>query len=416
MTKLPCIVIGDGGQSFLSTGLIWSRPDLIELLPEAPSEGRYLVIVQVRDYLRLHAAHNTGNFFAQIPENVVQDCIGHRCMIVLDLSNEGPAFSKEVFDSLHQQIVAVGIKRNHCVVVSQNTWMERDYNYTYGRDGIQFAIFDFFVKLIICSLDENVGKLFGDTTEIEGHEAIYDDGAKDFLCFNATPRWNRILMYRFLVKRGYAERGLISFHGANLSNPKIDSLDLSQIPPAIPTHFPDLLDGLESWMPVTPIRFDDSPKRGNELAQSLEAWAYRGSLYSIVTETDFFEVNIERITEKALKAVGLGHPFLIAGMPRSVAWLAELGFETFSGTIDHSYDREVDPSNRLRALFMEIDRQQSVINTARERWIAETRETAAHNLRHARNGVLSRYQRLREDPFILRLRRFLATGAPSLFQ
>lgn len=410
MKKLPCVVIGEGGQTFLTSGLNWSRPNLIDGLVEAPAEGRYLAVVQVRDYLRLHASHNGGDFFADIPSNVIQDCIDQRCLMILDLSNEGPAFNKEIFDSLHQQMAARGIRRSQCVFVNQNGWMERDYKYTYGMGGMQFALYDFFVKLIICTLDEKVGKIMGDTTELDSHETMYDHAAKDFLCLNATPRWNRILMYRYLVKRGYADRGLVSFHGANMINPKAASIDLSQIPSDIPRNFPELLNGLESWMPTTPVRFDNNPKRGNELAQSLEAWAYRASLYSIVTETDFFELNIERITEKAVKAAGLGHPFIISGAPRSVSWLAELGFETFSGAIDHSYDREFDPSNRLRAIFLEIDRQQNIIATDRERWIAETRECAAYNFKYARNGLMKRYERLREDPFVMRLQRFLDLG------
>lgn len=410
MKKLPCVVIGEGSQSFLSSGLSWSRPNLIDSFADAPAEGRYLTIVQVRDYLRLHASHNGGDFFSDVPPNIVQDCIDRRCLLILDLSNEGPAFNKEIFDSLHQQMAARGIRRDQCVFVNQNSWMEQDYKYTYGMGGLQFALFDFFVKLIICTLDENVGKVMGDTTELDSHQATYEDTAKDFLCLNATPRWNRILMYRYLVRKGYADRGLVSFHGANIINPKAESLDLSQIPSAIPLNFPELLAGIETWMPTTPVRFDDNPKRGNELAQSLEAWAYRGSLYSIVTETDFFESNIERITEKAVKAAGLGHPFIIAGAPRSVSWLAELGFETFSGTFDHTYDRETDPSKRLRAVFLEIERQQHIVGSERERWIAETRECAAYNFKYARNGLMHRYERLREDPFVTRLIRFMDIG------
>lgn len=411
MKKLPCVVIGEGSQSFLSSGLNWSRPNLIDGLVDAPAEGRYLAIVQVRDYLRLHAAHNGGDFFRDVPANIVQDCIDRRCLMILDLSNEGPAFNKEIFDSLHQQMAARGIRRYQCVFVNQNSWMEQDYKHTYGMGGLQFGLFDFFVKLIICTLDENVGKIMGDTAELDNHQATYEDTAKDFLCLNATPRWNRILMYRYLVKKGYADRGLVSFHGANIINPKAESLDLSQIPSAIPLNFPELLNGLETWMPTTPVRFDNNPKRGNELAQSLEAWAYRDTLYSIVTETDFFESNIERITEKAVKAAGLGHPFIIAGAPRSVSWLAELGFETFSGTFDHAYDREADPSKRLRAIFLEIERQQDIVGSRRERWIAETRECAAYNFKYARNGLMHRYERLREDPFVMRLVRFLEIGS-----
>lgn len=414
MTRIPCLITGDGGQSFLSSGLSWSRPELIEGMVLPPPERRYITILQVRDYLRLHAAHNNGDIFSDLAPNVVQDCIDNRCIIILDLSNEGPAFDKDIFDSLHQQIAARGLSRQNCIFLNQNSWIEREYNETYGSGGLNFELFDFFVKLIICILDRNIGSKMGDTREIDDHQVDISNATKDFLCLNATPRWNRILMYRYLVKKGYDSRGLISFHGANINNPKASSIDLRYIPAVIPHCFPDLLHGLDTWMPDTPVRFDSNPNRGNELAQSLESWAYRETLYSVVTETDFFEANIERVTEKALKAAGLGHPFIIAGAPRSVSWLSELGFETFTGTIDQGYDRESDPANRLRAIFMEIDRQQLAVAKNRDLWIAETRESATFNFDHARKNLLPRYQRLREDPLLARMRRFLETGSISL--
>lgn len=410
-SPMPVTILSDNGSSFYPFSIGWSQPEVLVPRQSGVTEGRFLIVVQVRDYVRLSPATSAGDLLAALSEELAEEVRGGRALLVLDLSNEGPAFRKAIFDGLHQILASRSIPRSATLVVTQNRALASGYANTYGPGTLLFGVHDFFVKMLVVQVDETLGPRFETAQEIAGYAPGVDDGARDFLCMNATPRWHRILIYRYLVAQGLAERGLLSFHGANLLNPKAASLDLAALPPAVARHFGHLLDGLDRWMPERPIRFDKDTRTGNDLAQSLEAWAYRASLYSIVTESDFFEDEpVERVTEKVLKAASLGHPFIVVGNPRSVSFMGELGFETFSSVVDHDYDREQDPSARLRLVFREIERQQAIIAADRAGWIAATREAAAFNFRHARNGLRTRYERLVEMPLLERLSHFVRTG------
>ncbi len=406
---IPHTILSENGSTFYPESIGLSQPGV--LVPHqfgVSAEARHLIILQVRDYPRL----STLEMFEPVTDALVEEMQSGRALLLLDLSNEGPAFRKTIFDRLHQILAARGIPRTSTMLLTQNRELGPSYVRTYGPGAMLFGVHDFFVKMTIGQIAATTALRFETGAEVAAYTPGYDAGARDFLCMNATPRWHRILVYRHLVTTGLADRGLVSFHGANPMNPKASAIDLSSLPAQVAPNFGNLLDGIERWMPKQPVRFDTDARAGNELALSLESSAYRGSLYSIVTDSDFFDdgERVERITEKVVKAACLGHPFILVSNPRSVSFMAELGFETFASVIDHDYDREYDNPSRLRQIFREIARQQALIAADRARWIAATRDAAEYNFRHARNGLLTRYERLVETPLLERLSHFIETG------
>lgn len=406
--KLPGLVYGDNDQSFLTMGLAWSNKNPIDT-ELSRSEGRYITILQVKDYVRLSLRLSGVDIFEPVPDFVTADIRTGKSILVLDLCNEGPAFDKEIFDHLHESLVRRKIPR-HCVIfVNQNRLLGVDYSKIYGSGGITFVFFDYFVKLLLMRL---AGSSIFDSrykTEVEEYEPGIDSDPKLLLSMNATPRWHRILIFRWLTIHGLVDDSLVSFHGANLLNPKSSEIDLSTIPPQIPRAFAPYISNLEAWMPEKPIRFDAEERKGNDLADSLETWAYRKTYFSLVTESDFFE-RTERLTEKAIKAAGLGHPFIIVGAPRSLSALSELGFELFSDVIDPSYDRDHDPVSRLNDIFGLILKLRDDIRRDAGQWLSSTREQARFNHLHGKGPVQKRFERLIEDPLIARMERFVEVG------
>jgi hypothetical protein len=70
---------------------------------------------------------------------------------------------------------------------------------------------------------------------------------------------------------------------------------------------------------------------------------------SIVLETEFDTARIH-LTEKILRAIACGHPFILAAAPGSLKYLRDYGFETFAPYIDESYDNEVNSGRRLEMI------------------------------------------------------------------
>ena len=76
---------------------------------------------------------------------------------------------------------------------------------------------------------------------------------------------------------------------------------------------------------------------------------YESTDIEIVLETLFDDSRIH-LTEKSLRPIALGQPFILAATAGSLEYLRSYGFKTFSSLIDESYDSIIDPANRLRAI------------------------------------------------------------------
>jgi hypothetical protein len=78
---------------------------------------------------------------------------------------------------------------------------------------------------------------------------------------------------------------------------------------------------------------------------------FEDAYWNFVTES-FFE-DYMSLTEKTFKPIANLQPFLIFGSPLSLRQLHKLGYKTFDGYIDESYDIIEDPNQRMRALCKE---------------------------------------------------------------
>jgi hypothetical protein len=79
----------------------------------------------------------------------------------------------------------------------------------------------------------------------------------------------------------------------------------------------------------------------------------------IVLET-LFDDSRWHLTEKALRPIACGKPFMLVATAGSLKYLRSYGFETFGNLIDESYDLETDPVARLAAVIQEMTRISSL--------------------------------------------------------
>jgi hypothetical protein len=76
---------------------------------------------------------------------------------------------------------------------------------------------------------------------------------------------------------------------------------------------------------------------------------YAQTAIEVVLET-VFDNTKWHLTEKALRPIACGHPFILASTPGILQYLKQYGFKTFSLYIDESYDHVQDPVQRLEAI------------------------------------------------------------------
>ena len=110
----------------------------------------------------------------------------------------------------------------------------------------------------------------------------------------------------------------------------------------------------------------------------LQAEPYRDTYFSVVTETVFGESAHSFRTEKIVKPLAMGHPWIAVANAGYYRDLRNLGFQTFSHVIDESYDQEPLLKNRMKkileildGLYQEFKRTGTVFQDARTKQILE---------------------------------------------
>jgi hypothetical protein len=102
---------------------------------------------------------------------------------------------------------------------------------------------------------------------------------------------------------------------------------------------------------------------------------------SVVLETVFDDSRIH-LTEKTLRPIACGHPFILAAGPGALEYLRSYGFKTFAPWIDESYDSEPDSFKRLEKIIHTMNQIQNLQGKELEDFLKATKEVADYNKEH----------------------------------
>lgn len=176
---------------------------------------------------------------------------------------------------------------------------------------------------------------------IEYHEYIYKEEAerRNYLdtnsltvekkyklaWLNAKKRKHRILMHDWATRNNLQADNVYSWMGIGKRKDYKSKYSISIDPNEPMPFWPNDCYDQDQWLPRKEV---------------LESY------FNIVSETFFYE-NRVYITEKTWKPVHYGQPFIIIGPAFILEHLRRIGYKTFDGYIDESYDLEVDPDKRL---------------------------------------------------------------------
>jgi len=167
--------------------------------------------------------------------------------------------------------------------------------------------------------------------------------AKDFLIYNRA--WSGTREYRLafvdrLIQAGLTKNCLTSFapwdSDMHYSQHRFANADLAIA-----------RTDLETMLPTNTHDSCASADYNNQ--------DYAQTGMEIVLETLFDDSRLH-LTEKALRPIACGKPFMLVATAGSLKYLRSYGFETFSDLIDESYDLETDPVARLAAVIQEMSR------------------------------------------------------------
>jgi hypothetical protein len=190
---------------------------------------------------------------------------------------------------------------------------------------------------------------------------------KKFSIFSRNYRDWRLNLYAKLLNIGVLDNAIYSFHNYNPYTDEIYNFDEVRADLVKEGH--EITPELNDWVNGMPY---DLGNRGHKWSNAVYG-ALESSDFHIVIESHFdpylgnnFDfardtysaTNISPgfITEKVWKAITCKRPFIVAATPYILKDLRKLGYKTFDGLINESYDEIIDDKERLAAIVEEVDR------------------------------------------------------------
>jgi hypothetical protein len=108
---------------------------------------------------------------------------------------------------------------------------------------------------------------------------------------------------------------------------------------------------------------------------------YESTDIEVVLETLFDDDRLH-LTEKSLRPIAVGQPFILAATQGSLEYLRSYGFKTFGDVWDESYDLVQDPAERLIQIAELMKYISTWLPHQRERNMAQAQAIADYNRQH----------------------------------
>ena len=137
-----------------------------------------------------------------------------------------------------------------------------------------------------------------------------------------------------------------------------------------------------AWMPKhRPERFFQPSLAESSASADFNSCDYRNTDIEVVLETLFDDDRLH-LTEKTLRPIACGQPFILAATHGSLQYLREYGFQTFESVWDESYDQIQDPYQRMLAIIKVMRDISSWSTQKRDRNLEQLNQIAKFNQNH----------------------------------
>jgi hypothetical protein len=182
--------------------------------------------------------------------------------------------------------------------------------------------------------------------------ALHEDGILD----QGDWSWLSDFKYYDTIVGEYNQK-----YGFKLTDAKVKKL-LNRLPKSLKDEPNDTFNSVSSW---TDTQVD----------------SYNNAYFYICTET-YTEGPYKSVTEKICKPIGNYLPFLFVSFPGALQLLRDMGFKTFAGYIDESYDLEQDTQKRVAMVHAEIKRLCKMNKKQLHNWYWSMKDILIHNREH----------------------------------
>ena len=311
-----------------------------------------------------------------LPEKIVELVNKDRCKVIFSYESEGD-FPIEDFNKwfyMSKLILKEKVKLSNIYVFCNDFYAQQRNN-----TEINFFGSTHFLDTISYQLNKMVqDKSFG----IELNDFNYDFKIRNVSDINIEKKNKKFLCYLRNCARAHRV-GIASYfeHNKLWDDNNISFLKVSYQNDEC-EYLPDYLKDSQKLLHTKELIELDTQhlksKMGFETIFSSHWNHYQETFLSIVSET-CFDNNSIYFSEKTIKPLLHMHPFIIMSTPYTLQKLNELGFKTFDGFIDESYDREEQTKARFEMILCEIDKFKDKSIGELKNWWSDILPTLEHN-------------------------------------
>lgn len=228
---------------------------------------------------------------------------------------------------------------------------------------------------------------------LQNFENIYAKKSKPytFILLNGKARHHRIALLQRLGQNDVLDNALWSLHDIDFNASTITNeyhvdfttnyIRLNKLP-----------DGYDNIQIVTPNTKGDlysietvfAPKELMQYNLVNTEKQYIDSYFSVIAE-QWHQFDYPFVTEKTLRPIVMGHPFVVVSSPNFYKKLKSMGFKTFSSLIDESFDSIMNHSDRLKRAAESITALARLDKANLDSFLAASKEICEYN----RNNLLA---------------------------
>ena len=315
--------------------------------------------------------NNKCSPFELLNSKYLEDLKNGRALLLIDQSVEGYQ-TPWLWDWFHKKCETYNINPAAIIYLTGNQRCAEQYdvwhtNYTAGRPKIKvLASTSLSLYIYQTYQREHLTISFDNILDYKQQNlkniSLYD-------CTNLRARPQRVLNYLHLTDANLVSDGKISI-GDKKDWPKFSPQQLNKY------NLP--FDIVEKS--VAPLTIDHGRKLDSEyhvyITRILND-VYQDTWVSLITESSYF--NYEHsvfISEKTFKPIACMQPFIIVGSRHTLKYLRKLGYKTFDGFIDESYD-DCGDDTRFAAIIKSLEKIKQIEDKIS--WLNSMREILEHN-------------------------------------
>lgn len=282
-----------------------------------------------------------------LPAGVLDRLRGGEGVVAFDGAAEGRAFAPAHAEVLHAALDAAGIAPARATWLQQNCRQQAAYDAFCAARGLE--------RLCVVTADSFA---FGLWDRLVGRKprgwrwgfALANEGVRRYrwVCLNYQLRPHRAAIALWLMDQAKPGHLSLSTRRDPFNTPwRKHFLDaVARLSPEAPEAAAARAEALiESGLHIGGDT--DAFTHPQERIYSLPEDEVAASELFVVTETEMAGPGLARWTEKTLKALASGLPFIVFGNQGTIAGLEALGFDLLRDFVDQGYDAQVRPAARF---------------------------------------------------------------------